>query len=123
MNSDTDCNAQVMRSAYNAGKSGNWENFDKEFRKKSKLNEWTFERLQEACDKVVLEDVGRLSIVQDILRQSTDFIRRTIAPVSGVGGVTLSHVCPHCSCFPLEDYIWWVSTGHGDPQQQKEEAV
>ena len=31
-----------------------------------------------------------------------------------MGIVTLSYVCPHCSCFPLGDYIWWVSTGHGD---------
>ena len=35
MNPDTDCNAQIMRRAYNAGKSGNWESFKEEFRKKS----------------------------------------------------------------------------------------
>ena len=27
-------------------------------------------------------------------------------------GVTLPYVCPHCHRFPLEDYIWWVSSGH-----------
>ena len=36
-------------------------------------------------DKVALEDIGRLSIAQDILRESTDFLRRIIAPVSGTG--------------------------------------
>ena len=29
------------------------------------------------------------------------------------GGVTLSYVCPHCHRFPLEDYTWWISSGHG----------
>ena len=33
-NADTDCNAQILRRAYNAGKSGNWESFKEEFRKK-----------------------------------------------------------------------------------------
>ena len=33
--------------------------------------------------------------------------------------MTLSHVCPHCKCFPLEDYIWWVSSGHGDGNNRK----
>ena len=54
-NSDTDCNAQMMRRAYNAGKSGNWESFKEEFQEKGKRSEWTCERLQEAYDKVVLE--------------------------------------------------------------------
>ena len=53
------------------------------------------------------------------LRKSTDFLRRIIAPVDGMGGFTLSHVCPHCNCFPLDDYIWWVSTGHGDGNNRK----
>ena len=34
-------------------------------------------------------------------------------PVGGQGGVTVSYVCPHCHCFPL-DYTCWVLTGHGD---------
>ena len=34
--------------------------------------------------------MGRLSIAQDMLRKSTDYVRRIIAPVNGVGGVTLS---------------------------------
>ena len=33
-------------------------------------------------------DMGRLSIAQDIFRKSSDFLRRTIAPASGVGGRT-----------------------------------
>ena len=61
-----------------------------------------------------MEDIRRLSIAKEISRKSTDFLRRIIAPVDGFGGVTLSYVCPHCNCFPLDDHICWVSTGHGD---------
>ena len=64
-------------------------------------------------------DIGRLGIAQEILRKSKDFLRRIIAPVDGMGGVTLSYVCPNCNCFPLDDYIWWVSTGHGDGNNRK----
>ena len=111
---DTDCNAQMVRRAYNAKQLDNWESFKEECRKEGQLCEWTIERLQEAYDKVALEDIGRLSIAEDILRKSMDFLRRIIAPVDGMGGVTLSCVCPHCNSFSLDDYIWWVSTGHGD---------
>ena len=44
-NSDTDCNAQIMRRAYNAKKSGNWESFKEERRKEGKLCGWTLEKL------------------------------------------------------------------------------
>ena len=98
-----------MRRALNAKKLGNWKSFKEECRKEGKLCEWTLERPQ-----VAMEDIGRLSIAQDILRKSADFLRRIIAPVDGRGGVTLSYVCSLCSCFPLDDYVWWVSTEHGD---------
>ena len=74
----------------------------------------TFGRIREPHEKVTMDEIGRLGVMQEILRKSTDFLRRIIAPVDGMGGVTLSYVCPHCNSFSLEDYIWWVSTGHGD---------
>ena len=40
--------------------------------------------LQEAYDKVAMEDIGRLSIAQEISRNSTDFLRRIITLVSGI---------------------------------------
>ena len=49
----------------------------------------------------------------------TDFLLRIIAPVGGMGAVTLSDVCPHCNSFPLKDYIWCESTGHGDTNNRK----
>ena len=42
--------------------------------------------------------------MQDILRKSTDFLRRIIVPVEGLGGVTLSYVCSHCLRVPLENW-------------------
>ena len=88
-NSDTDCNAQLVRRAYNAGKS--------EIGKASKRNSGkkvSSVNGRSRDDKVALEDISRVSIAQD-------FLKRIIAPMSGVARVTLSDVCPHCSCFPL----------------------
>ena len=28
------------------------------------------------------------------------------------------HVCPHSSCFPLDDFVWWLF-GHGDGNDRK----
>ena len=76
----------------------------------------TFERIREAYEKVAKDGIGRLGIVQEILRKSTDFLRRIIAPV---GGVTLSYVCPSCNSFSCEDHSWWVSSGHDDGNNWK----
>ena len=74
-NSDTDCNTQMMRRAYNAKQLGNWESFKEECRKEGKLCGWTVERLQEVYDKVAMEDICRLSIAQVTLRRNADFLR------------------------------------------------
>ena len=77
-NSDTDCNAQKMRRAYNAKKSGNWVSFKEERRKEGKLCKWTIEKLQdpEAHDKVALEDIGRLSNLLALHMVGIDGTRR-----------------------------------------------
>ena len=67
--------------------------------------------IREPYEKVVKEEAGRLDIVLEILRKSTDSLRRIMEPVGGSGGVTLSYICPTLQQFFLEDYIWWVSTG------------
>ena len=105
-----------MRRAHNAKKFGNWECFKEACRKEGKLCEWIIERLLEAFDKVAMEDIGRLSIAQDMSRKSTDFLRRINAPVHGMGGVTLSYVCPHFSCFLL-------MTTHGGYRRDTETAT
>ena len=31
----------------------------------------------------------------------------------------MSYACPHCHLYPLEDYIWWVPSRHGDVNKKK----
>ena len=71
--------------------------------------EKAFDRIKEAFEQVAQDDEAeKLSIVQEIMIRSTDYLRRIIAPVGGQGGVTMSHLCPNCNSFPLEDYIWEI---------------
>ena len=93
--------------------------FKERYRKKEKPSEWTLQRIREAYEKVAKGENGRLGIVQEILRKSTDFLRRVTAPVNEMRGLTLSSVCPHRNSFPLEDYIWWGSSGHGAGTNRK----
>ena len=58
---------------------------------------WASVKARECHNEVEVEDEGRVGIAQDMLRESTDFLGRTIAPSNGVGGVTLPHVCPQMS--------------------------
>ena len=71
-------------------REGSWEEFKEGFREKENSSEWTLQKIREANEKVAREEVGRLGLVQEILRKSTDFSRRIIAPVGGRGGVSLS---------------------------------
>ena len=70
-----------------------------------------FDKIKEAFELVAQDGAKNMSIVQAIMLRGTDYLRRIIAPVGGQGGVTMSHLCPNCNSFPLEDYVWWVSGG------------
>ena len=109
---DTDCGSQTMRRAYSAMKLGNWESFKEERRKVGKLCEWTFKRLREACEKVAMDGIDRLGIAQEMLRKSTDFLRRIIA-TSQRNGRSHHVVClPTLQQFPLgglTTFGWWYS--------------
>ena len=74
-----------------------------------KASEWAFDRIKEAFDLVAQDEAVNMSIEQEIMPRSTDYLRRIIAPVGGQEGVTMSCLCPNCNKFPLEDYVWWVS--------------
>ena len=65
--------------------------------------------MKEAFEKVAKDEARKLSIVQEIMIRSTDYLRRIIAPAGRQGGVTMSDLCPHCNRFPMKDYVWWVS--------------
>ena len=96
-----------------------WKSSKKETGKKTGHRNGLSKEYAKLSKKVAWDEIGRLGIVQEILRKSTDFLWRVIAQVGGMGGVTLSYICPHCNSFLLEDYIWWVSTGHGDGDNRK----
>ena len=92
---DVGCGSQMMRRGKNLAKQyGSWEEFKERNREEDKSSELTLERIREASKKVAWDEIGRLGIVQEIRRKSTDFLRRVIAPVGGMGGVTLSEICP-----------------------------
>ena len=40
-----------------------------------------------------------MSIVQEIMLRSTDYLRRIIELLGGQGGVTMSYLCLHCNSF------------------------
>ena len=63
------CNAYLMRRAYYAGNSGEWEGYEVAQRDKCDISEWAFSNVKESYDTVATEDIGRLSIAQDILRK------------------------------------------------------
>ena len=78
-----------------------------------KATEWAFERIREAFELVAQDEARKVSIAQEIMFKSTDYLRRIIAPDGGQGGVTMSYLCPYCNSFFLEYYIWWVSGRKG----------
>ena len=79
-----------------------------------KASEWAFDRIKEAFELVAQDETEKMSIVQQTMLRSTDYLRRIIAPVGGQGRVTMSQ-CPNCISFPLEDNVWWDS-GRKKPQ-------
>ena len=76
-----------------AMRDGRWEEFKERYRKEESPQNG-LERRREAYEKLARDEVGRLGIAQEILRKSTDFLRRVIALVGGLGGVFLSQSCP-----------------------------
>ena len=109
---DTDCNESTMKKGFTAlKKNGTREEYKETFKEKMKASGWAFDMIKEAFDLVAKDDVEKMSIAQEIMLKSTDYLRRIIAPVRGQGGVTMSYLCPNCNSFPLEDYVWWVTAG------------
>ena len=74
-----------------------------------KASEWAFDRIKEAFEWEAQDKSEKMNIMQEIMLRSMDYLRRTIAPVGGQGGVTMSYLCPNCNSFSLEDHVWWVS--------------
>ena len=78
---DTDCNEPMMKKGFTALKNGTWEEFLETLTKKMKASEWGLDRIKEAFELVAQDEAKKMSIVQEIMLRSTDYLRRIIAPV------------------------------------------
>ena len=56
-----------MRRAYHAGRSGKWEGYKEEFQQDGRLSACESIKVKECYEKVEIEEIGCLSIAQDIL--------------------------------------------------------
>ena len=68
-----------MQKGFTALKNGIWEEYKDTFRKMMKASEWAFDRIKEAFEKVAQDEAEKVSIVQEIMLKSTDYLRRIIA--------------------------------------------
>ena len=64
-------------------------------------SECAFDTITEAFELVAQDEARKVSIVQEIMIRSTDYLRRIITPVGGHGGVTMSYLCSNCNSFPF----------------------
>ena len=62
-------------------------------RRRAEVNRWMMVKLKERHYEAKQDDDQRRNAVQQIMHKSTDFLRRIVVPVEGLGGVTLSYVC------------------------------
>ena len=64
---------QCVEHTTQAGQGIGWERYEEGFQKDGRLSVWASTEVKECYDKVESEDIGRLSIAEDILCKSTDF--------------------------------------------------
>ena len=107
----------MKKHGFFAVKSEEWEEYKNSFRKEVKVTEWTFARIKEAFEKVAKDKARKLSVVQEIMIRSTDYLRRIIAPAERQGGVTMSYLCPHSNSFPMDYHECLVSGRKGRNNQ------
>ena len=75
-------------------------------------------KVKEGIEQGLKEETQMKPVVQSVMLKCTDSLTLVIAPSrspgrTSQGVVSLSYVCHHCNSFPREDFMWWVSTGHG----------
>ena len=106
LGASADYNESLMKKGFTALKNGTWEEYKETVKYKMRTSEWAFDRIKEAFDLVAKNEVENMSIVQEIMFKSTDYLRRITAPVRGQGGVTMSYLCPHYNSF-----LWKIMFG------------
>ena len=70
-----------MKKGFTALMNETWEEYPETFRKMMKASEWAFDRIKEAFDLVAQDEARKVSVVQEMMFKSTDYLRRIIAPV------------------------------------------
>ena len=103
----------MVRKTIKAGWTDDWS----ELMKSVETSPWMMVKLKENFSRRSSTVTSARAMC--MMQKSTDFLRRNSVPVEGEGWVTLSYVCVHCHRYPLEDCIWFVSTGHGDESESK----
>ena len=54
---------------------------------------------KESYQQAAAQGEGRTKLVQNLIWQFTDFLRRSVSAQDGFGALVLSYVCPRCHCF------------------------
>ena len=104
-----------VRKAVTAALADDWSDLTE----KEELNPWMMAKLKNSVFQARQEADQRKSSVQQVLQGCTDFFEADHRASARAGRVTLSYECPRCHRFPLEDYIWCVSSRHGDGSKSK----
>ena len=57
------------------------------------------------------------------MRKNTDFLRHAVSDKEGREAITFTDVCEHCKLCLVEDFLWWVSTNHGEKKKKNNMSV
>ena len=68
----------------------------------------------------VLEDVEACNVfTKKIMWKGTDFLRHVVEERQKEPSPA-EFVCEHCKLFLVEDFLWWVSTNHGERRKNNQ---
>ena len=51
-------------------------------------------------------------------KKNTDLLRHVVCEKRGRGAITFTYFCEHRKVFPVEDFLWCVSTNHGEKKKK-----
>ena len=70
----------MIEKGFTALKNGTWQECKETFKEKRRASEWAFDKMKEAFGVAAKDEVEKMSIVQETVLKSTDYLRRIIAP-------------------------------------------
>ena len=54
------------------------------------------------------------------VEKNNDLLRHVVCEKRGRGAITFTYVCEHRKVFPVEHFLWWVSTNHGEKKKKND---